>query len=309
MRAIAWTFRLIPFKRLKRRTSPEGDDRPTEFSQVALDAFDLFCNLRGLGWDWSAGLQLPAETRPTTSASSFALATFRSFVKHIISFDFLHYSVQSFSPSTVGSPSGGTIFNPSLPPLARYSQSTLITLLSGLTVYCAIQTSYDLFTIISILFLRHHPSQWPPVFDAPWRSTSLTEYWAKRWHQIFRDNFVSLGGKPLSFLVGRVGGVMGAFFVSGVLHDFGLWGMGNGAEFRSVGGFFLAMGLGVVLEGVWKKVVGSRVAGPIGWVWTLGWVIGWGNILVDVWGRKGLIGSVFFVHWLRPSKYIFGALS
>ncbi|KAJ1302014.1 hypothetical protein OPQ81_000849 [Rhizoctonia solani] len=47
----------------------------------------------------------------------------------------------------------------------------------------------------------------------------------------------------------RVGAVMGVFLVSGLLHDFGMWGMGQGMDFRRVTGYFLVQGIGLVVEG------------------------------------------------------------
>ena len=116
--------------------------------------------------------------------------------------------------------------------------------------------------------------------------------------------FVSFGGNTLALLMGRVGTVLGAFFVSGVFHAFGLWGMGRGGEFLKVIGFFMIMAVGILLEYSWKKVTGSRVDGFFGRVWTFVWLLGWGNIIVEAWCTKGMIGSVFFPDGLRPSDYI-----
>ncbi|KAF8640260.1 hypothetical protein AX16_010155 [Volvariella volvacea WC 439] len=274
MRITAWCFVKAPFKRLHHSHLPSSKAQgkgntqsnrhskplnPMHKGSKLWDTLDLMFNFRGLGWDWSNGLQVPHDTRPTHSKPLFFLHTLISFLIHLVAFDLFHYSVQWFSPSTIGAPLGGTIFDHTLPPLHRYARSTLIGALSGLTVYSAITAAYLLFTLVGITLLGQHPSQWPPVFDSPWRSTSLTDFWAKRWHQIFRDNFISVGAYPLSLLIGRVGGVLGAFFISGVLHNFGLWGMGRGAEFSSMGGYFLVMGVGLILEGVWKKIMAKPV--------------------------------------------------
>lgn len=315
MRVISWSIQRKPYRRahvLVAGTTNIKDDvwsPPSSMGQVAIDAFDLCFNLRGCGWNWSRGLYVPPETRPTTSTSTFAWATFVSLNVHIMLFDIMHYSVQWFAPATIGSPVGGSIFDPTIPPAHRYLRSSTIALLSGFTVYCAIQTFYLLFTLFGVLLFKQHCSLWPPAFMSPWLATSLTEYWAKRWHQIFRDNFISIGGNPLSWVAGRVGGVLGAFLVSGIMHDFGLWGMGRGSDFLNVGGFFIMMGVGIILEGSWKQISGRRTGGWIGRIWTLAWIIGWANILIDAWTRKGLVGSLFIPTHMRPSTYIFGALS
>jgi hypothetical protein len=156
--------------------------------------------------------------------------------------------------------------------------------------YAVIQWIYDLNTINVILLFRQSPSQWPPLFDAPWRATSLSKFWGKGWHQLFRSSFVRIGAKPLSFFIGRAG-ILGAFFLSAILHDWGMWAMGRGSHFGSVAGFFLMMGVGCILEEWFKKMLGKNVQGWWGWLWTMCWIVGWGNWLVDAWAKTGLLGS------------------
>lgn len=315
MRVIIWTFQQKPYRRAKsmQDVTPQFYDDatitgPQSAKQIAIDAWDLSCNLRGCGWNWSRYLQVPPETRQVNSTQTFVASTTVSLVKHAIMLDLLHYSVQWFAPSTVGSAKGGTIFDANLPPLQRYLRSSSMSFLSGLTVYNAIQLGYHISTLLGILVFRQHPSLWPPAFKSPWLSTSLTEFWATRWHQLFRDNFISIGSYPFSLVAGRAGGVLGAFFISGLLHDFGLWGMGNGNDFVYVVGFFMINGIGVILEHLWRHFAGYRVQGWIGSVWTILWVVGWGNMVVDAWARKGLVGSAFVPQHLRPSTFLFGAL-
>jgi len=121
---------------------------------------------------------------------------------------------------------------------------------------------------------------------------------------------VGLGAKPLSFLIGRVGGVMGAFIWSAILHDFAMWGIGKGTEFKSVGLFFLMAGVGCILEALFKRLTAMRVGGLAGWLWTISWTVGWGQLLVDAYARRGLVGSKFVPDGYMPSQilmsYIYG---
>ncbi|KAF5326086.1 hypothetical protein D9611_000117 [Ephemerocybe angulata] len=301
IRAVIWTFQLEPFYKTPDPDAPRPPKQsPFTVDQVACDAFDLCCNLRGIGWNWSKGLRIAKETRPTHSRIAFALSTFQSFVATLLLFDVLHYTVQSFSWSTLGSAAGGTIFDPQLSPIPRYLRSTLITYLAGLTICCGIQLGFYMASFTGVVLFRNDPASWPPIFNAPWLATSLAEFWAQRWHQVFRDLFVSCGSKPLAAVFGRMGTVLGAFLISGLLHVAGLWGMGRGTEFWTVAGYFLMMGVGIVLERVWRNATGHKVGGALGWVWTMLWVVCWGNFMVDAWARKGLIGSVFFPDESRP---------
>ena len=306
MRAIEWTFRLKPMKRANSLHPEKSIDNPDgsspDLKKVAWDALDLMLNLRGCDWNWSEGLYIPPQTRRTESTPAFVLSTLVATIKHSLAVDALLYTIQSFSPSGFGSPAGGTIFDPSLPPFLRYTRSTFISLLSCYIVYCSLQGFYEIFSLIGIVVLRQHPTQWPRLFNKPWHSTSLAELWAKRWHQLFRNSFICMGSKPLFFLIGPIGKVMGAFLVSGLLHNMGLWGMGRGTDFWNVGGFFLMMGVGILLEEVWKKVWGTKVGGWAGWAWTMVWTLGWSNILIDAWLQRGLAGGIFFPPSRRPSK-------
>lgn len=313
LRVITWTFQTKPYARVKtlNEVTPQfyaATPPAIRFKQLFTDAFDLTCNLRGTGWNWSQYLQVPKETRPTSSASAFVAASFFSLILHLVIFDALHYSIQWLEPTTIGSAEGGSIFDATLPPLLRYSRSTIITFFGGMSVYSVIQAGYQLPTIIGVLVFRQDPSLWPPAFRSPWLATSLTDLWAKRWHQLFRDVFINVGGKPLFFFLGRVGGILGVFIVSGILHHFGLWGMGRGTDFLKVAGFFFMNGLGICLEHLWRYITGHRVSGWYGWAWTMVWAIGWGHMLVEAWAMRGLAGSAFLPQDMRLTTHIFGPL-
>ncbi|KAJ3800697.1 membrane bound O-acyl transferase family-domain-containing protein [Lentinula aff. detonsa] len=312
-RTIVWVQSSQPYKRLQRIETDSGRVSGSTIAyngrgQLYLDASDLAFGLRGIGWNWSQGLHIPSETRPTSSKTSFAFWTLHSLAFHVLVFDFLHYLVQRFGPGTFGTIFGGSIFDESLPPLIRFCRSTFISFLCGLVVHCAIQIAYDFCTLIGVVVLRQLPAQWPPIFDEPWRADSLSDFWAKRWHQLFRHFFIGLGWVPLYYVFGRFGGVLGAFFVSGILHYLGLWGLGNGSDVFGMIGFFMLMGVGVILEGFWRKLTGYRVGGWIGRIWTALWLLGWSNILVDAWARKGLIGSLFIPDPYRLPVQFFGAI-
>lgn len=106
------------------------------------------------------------------------------------------------------------------------------------------------------------------------------------------------------FLTGRVGGVLGSFFISGVLHYLGLWGMARGSDFPAAAGYFVVQGVGVILEFMYRAAVGSRVKGPLGLVWAYSWVVVWGIFITEAWSLRGLMGSKFFPNEYRPALLI-----
>ena len=190
----------------------------------------------------------------------------------------------------------------------RCAWVSLYTLFEGVVVLVAMDVSYHTSTLVGCILLRQSAWQWPPLFDRPWTSTSITDCWGFRWHQIFRHEFAALSSRPGRALLGRPEVLMSAFAISGVLHDLAIWGLGRGTEFSANGGFFLLMGIGAVLEHGFKQVTGRRVGGLWGWAWTMAWTIGWGTLMLDAWSRRGMVASDFFPYGLRPGKAVVDSL-
>ncbi|KIJ13307.1 hypothetical protein PAXINDRAFT_100771 [Paxillus involutus ATCC 200175] len=188
-RTLEWTPQKEP---LKRHIHPTGAT-----PSIIMDAFGLAINLHGIRWDWSKGLCVPRKTRPSTYIR-FAAYTILSASLHAFICGVLHSAVQSFSPDTFGSIIGGTIFDETLPFFLRYVRSSIITTQIASGMYCFFQTGYNLCIVPAVLILRQDPAQWSPAFERP---------------QIF-----IFGGHPFSLVFGRVGGILGAFFVPAVLH-------------------------------------------------------------------------------------------
>ncbi|EGN98972.1 hypothetical protein SERLA73DRAFT_108219 [Serpula lacrymans var. lacrymans S7.3] len=313
MRATAWTFCKEPYRRSitkyhqKQTASSSQNDSSNpgydsiSFQRALQNAWDLMVNLRGIGWSWSQGLHIAEETRPTDSRLAFLGVSFVRLVIYVLAFDAVSASVRSFSLETFGSAKGGTIFDPSLPPIHRYLIACAVTFLAGWTAYLVIELFYVLTAIQFVLLFGQHPQQWPPLFDSPWLSTSLTDFWGKRWHQLFRNCFVSVGSQPFSYLAGRVGGVMGAFLMSSILHDLGMRAMDRGQDSLYIFAFFMMNGVGLILERIWLKTTGKRVCGIFGSMWAIVWLTAWGTLMIDAWGKRGLIGSQFFPEGYRPT--------
>jgi hypothetical protein len=277
-RTLEWTLQKEPLKRYIR---PAGATPST-----IMDVFDLVVNLRGHGWDWSKGLHVPRETRPSTHTKFVAYVIFSGGL-HAFMCGVLHTAVQSFSPDAFGSIIGGTIFDETLPFFAKYLRASIISTLAAFAIYCAIQTAYDLCTISAVLILRQDPAQWPPAFDRPWFATSVSDFWGRRWHQFYRRTFI-LGSYPFSLIFGRVGGVFGAFFTSAVFHQITLMMINGQMELWRMVVSFGMMALAVVGERVFRQSTGRKVGGLVGWVWTMAWVNLWGTLMVDGWTRAGL---------------------
>jgi hypothetical protein len=305
LRSLAWT---IAKKPLRRYNPPvEGQyatpiERPLTIPNVLLDALDLMFNMRGIGWSWS----LKPFPKTTTWSTSIP-TTLAELLLKFVAFDISHYLMQRIRPS-VNDPAGGTIFDSTLSMVPRFAWAAFCTACGAMMVYTIIDMFYLTSALIGRILLRQPAWRWPPFFERPWASTSLTDFWSFRWHQSFRYVFVELGSRPGGAKLGRLGALLGAFALSGLLHDFGMWGLGNGMEPRSVTGFFLLMSVGTALECGFKQATGRRVGGLWGWVWCVVWSIGWGTMIIDAWTRCGLMTPDFFPFAPRPGKWLVDAI-
>ncbi|KAF9230755.1 hypothetical protein BU15DRAFT_91051 [Melanogaster broomeanus] len=285
-RTLEWTLAKEP---LKRHIRPSNST-----PSVIMDALDLATNFRGYGWDWSKGLHVPRETRPLTR-TRFVACVMLSAGLHTFISGTLHRAVQSFSLDAFCTLHGSSIFDETLPFFIRYLRSSIISIFWAFHVYSALQMKYNLCIIPAVLILRQDPLQWPPAFDAPWFATSVNDFWGRRWQQPFRQTFIFVGGHPVSLAFGRVGGVFGAFFASAVFHHIFLAPLNGQAEFWRMLVPFGMMAVGALGERTFLR-------GVMGWVWTMTWLILWGNFLVDAWARGGLIGCSSIIDSVTPVR-------
>jgi hypothetical protein len=106
---------------------------------------------------------------------------------------------------------------------------------------------------------------------------------------------------------GKLGGIVGVFLVSGLLHDWGMWGMGQGVEYQSVTGYFLLQSVGLAIEGAFELHQGHPPGGPFARLWALLWVVCNGIWMVDAWMRRGLGNCSFLPPELRITHWIWAA--
>ncbi|KAF9017639.1 hypothetical protein BDZ89DRAFT_1074661 [Hymenopellis radicata] len=281
--SLAWTFGPTPAKRDGSKSSP----------------LELMFSFRGLDYTFSSysKTHVAPEWRPTSSRSFFAIYTLASLLFHMTLSDVIHIYIQNNAPDTL---QGGSIFGPARTPTIF---STYLTVLAGVVIYAVIQFVYDVATFIGVVVFRQEPKAWPPIFQQPWLATSLSQFWG-----LLLCGYRRHPARFLPASIANIAAVMGVFFVSGCLHFIGGWGMGKGADWWPLAGFFLVNGVGLLLENAWKTVMGSRVEGIFGWVWTMVFVAFWANWLVDEWSRIGLIASNFFPEGKRPAEMLGMAL-
>lgn len=113
-----------------------------------------------------------------------------------------------------------------------------------------------------------------PIMDAPLRSTSVAEFWGRRWNGAFNDLVLGLIFRPMARRTGVAPATLSAFAVSGLIHETVI-SLPAGAGFGLPTAYFLLQGLAVLLQRkavVLRGVVSGRfftmivVAAPAFWL-------------------------------------------
>ena len=277
--------------------------RPSHTSPSTItDALDLASNFRGLGWDWSRGLHVPRDTRPT-DRMAFVSYTLVSAGVHNVMGGIIYRALNTFIEGVGPRPTVSTIFDDSLPLPVRYLRAAALSALACFGINTNMQMVYDFGAVIGVLVFQQDPSQWPPVFDSPWRATSLSEFWGRRWHQSMRHMFI-VTAYPLHVLFGRTGGIIGAFLSSALTHHLLLLMINDRTEmWRMLVGFGM-MALGVLIERASYQATGRKVGGVVGWVWTMTWLLVWGSVTVDGFVRSSMFMPKSGVYSLVPVRML-----
>jgi alginate O-acetyltransferase complex protein AlgI len=108
----------------------------------------------------------------------------------------------------------------------------------------------------------------PPIMNAPLRSTSITEFWGRRWNAAFNDLAARLVFRPASRRLGIAVGTLLAFIVSGLIHEWVI-SLPASAGFGLPSAYFLVQGIGVLTE---RSSIGQFLGlgtGIRGWMFTI----------------------------------------
>ena len=112
-----------------------------------------------------------------------------------------------------------------------------------------------------------------PIMHRPLASTSLSELWGRRWNLGFRKLSHAWVFQPLEKRFGLAAGTLGAFLLSGLLHDLVI-SVPARAGYGLPTAYFLTQGLGVIVE---RSEAGKRLGlgcGWRGWLWTAAVAVG-----------------------------------
>jgi predicted DCC family thiol-disulfide oxidoreductase YuxK len=107
-----------------------------------------------------------------------------------------------------------------------------------------------------------------PVMKNPLRSSSLAEFWGRRWNTAFHELATRFTFRPLRPIVGPASATLLVFLVSGVIHELVISIPGHGG-YGLPTGYFVLQGLGVAGE---RTRLGRRIGlgrGWRGWLFTV----------------------------------------
>ncbi|KAG8906293.1 hypothetical protein FRB99_007162 [Tulasnella sp. 403] len=148
---------------------------------------------------------------------------------------------------------------------------------------------------------------WPPMFDAPFTSQSLAEFWSTKWHAIYRRPFAKWSDGILRLLPHGIHRYHRSvklirsfivFLLSYGVHILLVWAVPSPAGQDhppllnvQAAKFFLAQPIGIAIE---RVILGSCVGEKrhiVGRLFAWGWLLWSGRYWADVWFYRGQLGQ------------------
>lgn len=190
--------------------------------------------------------------------------------------------VNQQSPQKLKNPTTTSLFLPSATKAALLSvlissyrfkdtiHPYLLLAIYSLHLYLALELVLAAAAVIASLLLPRG-LQLEPQFDAPYLSTSLTDFWGRRWNIMVSSILRPSVYLPVRSRCGRPAGVLATFFVSGLMHEFMFWYITLAPPTGEVTAFFEIHAVCVVAEEVARRL-GWRFPAPLATPLTLGFV-------------------------------------
>lgn len=130
---------------------------------------------------------------------------------------------------------------------------------------------FGLFRLVAV-FWRGHGYDVAPPFDAPLLSTSLGEFWSRRWNRAFSEMTALAVYRPVARRFGTAAALAAAFVLSGVLHELAISVPARGGFGGPMAYFLLHGGLVGVERSLQAR---GRFPWTSGWgrLWTVLWLV------------------------------------
>jgi alginate O-acetyltransferase complex protein AlgI len=130
----------------------------------------------------------------------------------------------------------------------------------GLSAICFV-LHFGVFKLLALTW-RQLGVDAEPIMNAPYRSTSLAEFWGRRWNLAFRDLAHNFVFRPLVGRLGPAAAALIVFLASGLIHDVVISG-GAGCGFGKPTLYFLLQAVGLFGE---RSALGRHSGLGRGWV-------------------------------------------
>ncbi|KAF8306048.1 hypothetical protein DL93DRAFT_288352 [Clavulina sp. PMI_390] len=207
------------------------------------------------------------------------------------------------------------------------SKQLMFSLCIATNTFILIQINHIFISIICVA-IGSSPSSWPPMFNQPFTSKSLQDFWSNRWHHYFKRAFerasipvmvlVPQRWSPATRRVTRaiiVFGFSTVYHLYVVQHNFSVRNWETKWQFvdSSTLLFFLLQPAGLLFErALLVPLSRSLPETSQTWVmriWVWGWLLWTGRYWADVWVRSGMwnvgaghvawspIRGIFFNQW------------
>lgn len=255
---------------------------------------DLLVNVRASGWEHGIKDGVPALPVPTYTRRQrrdWILKALAPIPLYFVLYDVVFCLIEDprfniHADSRVG----GSIWDSSKGSFGK-AGPYLVCVAFGSSFVCIQYMMHAILACIFVGLLDDLPSRWdPPIVSLPWLSTSVTEFWSQRWHQILRVTFMTVGFWPIRDALRPVAGrrianmmaICGTFLVSGLLHELGRAAMTPGFGLTNVTLFFTSQPVAIFGEQLFEYCTRRRVRGFWGWLWTASWILGTAPLLLEV---------------------------
>jgi Membrane bound O-acyl transferase family len=133
----------------------------------------------------------------------------------------------------------------------------MYTLLSLYTchLYLGLELAMAL-TGIAVSIILNMPVE--PQFNNPFLSTSLRDFWSRRWNIMLSHTLRQVVYDPITSRAGPTVGLITSFLVSGLMHEIIFYYLASSRPTGEVMAFFLLQGMGIIVEHVVKRTTTWR---------------------------------------------------
>jgi alginate O-acetyltransferase complex protein AlgI len=107
-----------------------------------------------------------------------------------------------------------------------------------------------------------------PIMNGPWKSTSLTEFWGRRWNGAFNQLVLDIFFRRFARSFGTVRATLTGFLISGLIHELVI-SLPAGAGYGLPTGYFLLQGWGVIAQRAPIRTHSRSQRGPASRIFTI----------------------------------------